>query len=109
MFTIKSISKDGEYYLVKDWDKNKCFWEFASELKREDMYSTEAAAKGALTKLLKTMYTEYGKDEFFIVETDDNDKIIREEPYRPDVKQIVIKQKAKSGSKGTKFTFEKAN
>ena len=80
MFTIKSISDEGTYYLNKDWEKNKSFWKHGSEIKKEQMFKTASAAKGSLTKLLKVM-DDYLTDKFYLVETDENNKIISEVPY----------------------------
>lgn len=80
MFTIKSISDDGVYVLNKDWEKNKSFWKYPSEIRTDQMFKTASAAKGSLTKLLKVM-DEYLSDKFFLVETDENGKIIAEIPY----------------------------
>lgn len=80
MFTIKSISKEGTYYLNKDWEKNKSFWKHGSEIKTEQMFKTASAAKCSLTKLLKVV-DDYLSDKFFLVETDENNKIVSETPY----------------------------
>jgi len=44
------------------------------------MFKTASAAKGSLTKLLKVM-DDYLTDKFYLVETDENNKIISEVPY----------------------------
>lgn len=80
MFTIKSISEDGTYYLNKDWERNKSFWKLCSEIKPKQMFKTASAAKCSLTKLLKIM-DDYLTDKFFLIETDENNKIISEMPY----------------------------
>ena len=78
MFTIKSVSDDGTYYLVKDWQKQKTFWKLGSEIKTNDMYKSKSAAKGALTKLLKVM-DEYRNDKFSLIRTSPENKIVYEE------------------------------
>lgn len=78
MFTIKSVSDEGTYYLVKDWEKQKRFWKLGSEIKAKDMYKTKGAAKGALTKLLKVMDV-YKTDKFSIIGTNLENKIVYEE------------------------------
>ena len=80
MFTIKSISDEGTYYLVNGWEKSKTFWKHGSEIKKTEMFKRKQDAKASLTKLLKIM-EEYLTDTFYIVETDDEDKIINEELY----------------------------
>ena len=82
MFTIKSISQEGTYYLVNHWNKKKAFWKLASEITVDEMFKTAATAKMSLTKLLKIM-EEYHKDQFFIVETNSDNKIISETRYFP--------------------------
>jgi len=67
MYTIKSISAEGEYYLVNHWQKHKRFWVKKSELKKSMLFSREQDAKASLTKLLNVM-DEYANDEFKIVE-----------------------------------------
>ena len=80
MFTVKSVSDEGEFYLVKNWRKAKAIWKHR-EIQPEYMYKTESAAKGSLSKLLKVM-DEYKTDKFFIVETDENNRIISEKAYQ---------------------------
>ncbi len=80
MFTIKSVSKDGTYYLVRDWRKKRTFWKLGSEIRHEDMYKRAQDAMSALTKLLKVM-DEYKSDRFYIVETDNTDRIVNETEY----------------------------
>lgn len=84
MFTIKSISDEGTFYLNKNWEKNRSFWKYGSEIRAEDLYKTASAAKGSLTKLLKVM-GEYLADSFFLVETDGNNRIVSETPYIPHI------------------------
>lgn len=81
MFTIKSVSEEGTYYLNKDWKKNKSFWKHGSEIKKEQMFKTASAAKCSLTKLLKVM-DDYLSDKFTLIEIDNNGKIIMEIPYK---------------------------
>ena len=77
MFTIKSVSDEGTYYLVNHWNKAGTFWKSASQIRRSDMFKTAGQAKASLTKLLKVM-DDYATDTFSIIETDDTDKIISE-------------------------------
>ena len=67
MFTIKSVSSDGTYYLVSNWRKNKALWVTESKLKPCMLFKTESGAKASLTSLLKVM-PEYADDELTIVE-----------------------------------------
>ena len=79
MFTIKSVSDEGVYYLNKDWRKNKSFWKHGSEINRSMMFKTAGAAKCSLTKLRKVM-EDYPEDKFSLIETDETDRIISETP-----------------------------
>lgn len=66
MYTIKSESAEGTYYLSKDWRKNNAFWVDLSDLRMEMLFKTKAAAKASLTKRLKIM-PEYATDTFSVV------------------------------------------
>ena len=69
MYTIKSTSEDGVYYLVKDWRKNKAIWITENKLKPSMLFKRPQDAWSSLTKLLKVM-SEYGTDEFELVQID---------------------------------------
>lgn len=69
MFTIKSTSDEGIYYLVNHWDRHKTFWVEPENIKPEMLFKTPADAKRSLTKLLKVM-DEYKNDTFELVEVD---------------------------------------
>lgn len=66
MYTIKSISSEGEYYLVNHWDKYKAFWQKKSRISSNRVFKNERSAKTSLTKLLMVM-PEYLKDQFMMV------------------------------------------
>ena len=76
------MSDEGTYYLVNHWKKAGRFWKLSSELKHDEMFSTPQAAKVSLTMLLKVMDC-YASDFFFLVETNEDDKIISQTPYVP--------------------------
>lgn len=82
MFTIKSISQEGTYFLVNHWKKNMAFWKLPSEITVNEMFSSVRTAKTSLTKLLKIM-EEYHNDQFYIVETNSENRIISETRYFP--------------------------
>lgn len=70
-YTIKSISEEGVYYLVKGWRKAKTIWfneksvmEFPEGAKRF-FFDKPEHAKASLTKLLKVM-PDYARDKFEI-------------------------------------------
>ena len=65
-YTIKSVSEEGIYYMVKNWRKNKAIWVKGQKLKQEYLYKTETMAIRALEKLLNLM-DDYASDYFTIV------------------------------------------
>lgn len=71
-YTIKSISNEGIYYLVKGWHKEGAIWIPEKKVKanldyyKEKFFSTPSGAKASLTKLLKVM-TDYETDNFEVV------------------------------------------
>ena len=73
-YTIKSESSEGIYYLVKNWEKNKTFWNRLENMKQNMLYKTESAAKASITKLFKSM-PEYKDDKLTVIYFD-NDKQI---------------------------------
>jgi hypothetical protein len=68
MYTVKSESEEGTYYLINHWNKHKTF--FKRKITLYDMlFKTESDAKRSLTKLLNgTMGDEYRNDKFTIIE-----------------------------------------
>lgn len=67
MFTIKSTSAEGVYYLVNGWEKNKAFWVHPEKVKSYMLFSAPKFAKASLTKLLKIM-PGYATDKFELIE-----------------------------------------
>lgn len=67
MFTIKSESNEGTYYLVRRQKKHKKIWVKREFLTEEMLFPTSAGAKKCLTRLLKVM-PEYASDTFTLVE-----------------------------------------
>ena len=67
MFTIKSTSSEGTYYLVNGWEKNKTFWVEPKKVKPTMLFSAPKFAKASLTKLLKIM-PDYAADKFELIE-----------------------------------------
>ena len=63
MYTIKSTSEDGIYYLVKDWRKNKAIWTTKNKLRPQMLFKRPQDAWASLSKLLKVM-DEYSNDLF---------------------------------------------
>mgnify|MGYP003571272836 CR=1 FL=1 len=67
MYTVKSTSDEGVYYLVNHWQQHKRFWVSKEELKRSMLFRRKQDAKTSLKKLLKVM-DDYKNDVFEIVE-----------------------------------------
>lgn len=66
MYTVKSTSAEGVYYLANHWGKHKALWVKPDKVKPEMLFKSVAAAKASLTKLLKVM-PEYSTDTFEII------------------------------------------
>lgn len=66
-YTVRSESKDGTYYLVKNWYKNKKLWVTFPELKKPYLFSRPQDAKASFTTLLKAM-PECAEDVITIAE-----------------------------------------
>ena len=71
LYTIKSISDDGEWYLVNGWWKHKAYWQQKDNCTIATTFKRIQDAKRSLTKLLKVM-EEYRTDDFTIVELEWN-------------------------------------
>ena len=71
MYTVKSTSDEGIYYLVNRWNVHNTIWTTREKLKRSMLFRRKQDAKASLTKLLKVMGDEYGNDKFEIVEWED--------------------------------------
>ena len=67
MYTVKSTSMEGTYYLVNGWKKYKTFWIEPGKCKRDLLFKKSCDAKRSLTRLLKIM-PEYRADSFMLVE-----------------------------------------
>jgi len=67
MYTIKSVSEEGEYYLVNHWYKFKAIWQRKEKITTKRIFKDEKSAKASLTKLLKVM-PEYANDKLIMVQ-----------------------------------------
>lgn len=67
LYTIKSTSAEGVYYLVNGWEKHKTFWKRPEFFKKSMAFRRSQDAKRSLTKLLKVM-EDYRTDEFELIE-----------------------------------------
>ena len=74
MYTIKSTSSEGVYYLVNRCNFHKKIWVRKEELKRSMLFRRERDAKARLTNLLKVM-DDYKNDIFEIVEVENKNEI----------------------------------
>ena len=81
-YTIKSVSSDGEWYLVNGWRKYKCYWQKRDNCVPHTTFKSVASAMRSLTRLLKVM-PEYREDTFYVVKI-----AYDEEHYCYDVKEI---------------------
>ena len=80
MYTIRSVSEDGVYYLVNGWRKHKAFWSKTADPVRNG-FKTDGLAERQLDKLLATM-PEYGKDKLTLVMFDlENRKLVPVREY----------------------------
>lgn len=75
-YTIKSISKDGEYYLANGWGKRIAMWVKKEQIRPELLFNSIGQAKASLTKLLQ-MFPEYKSDTF--EEVSFNDSIVKDD------------------------------
>ena len=75
MYTIKSTSDEGVYFLVNGWEKHRTFWISEAEVNKDIeraksmFFSAPRYAKSSLTKLRKVM-NEYENDKFQLVSVD---------------------------------------
>ena len=76
-YTIKSVSDEGIYYLVKNWEKAKTFWKTPSRTLQSDLFTRAQDAKRSLTCLLKVM-EEYAEDTLTLIEIDTAGNIVKE-------------------------------
>lgn len=76
-YTIKSVSDEGTYYLVKNWEKARTFWKLPAKTLQTDLFTRAQDAKHSLTCLLKVM-DEYAEDKLTLIEIDQNGNIVCE-------------------------------
>jgi len=71
MYTVKTESWEGIYYLINHWNKYKTFFKSGKPALKNQYFKTEADAKRSITKLLNgDMGDEYRNDKFTIVAVD---------------------------------------
>lgn len=73
-YTIKSVSDEGTYYLVKDWRKNRELWVSKENMDRhpEWWFTSSGKAKQSLKSLLSVM-DEYLSDTFTVIDDSGNE------------------------------------
>ncbi len=73
-YTIKSVSDEGTYYLVKDWRNNRELWVSKENMDRhpEWWFTSSGKAKQSLKSLLSVM-DEYLSDTFTVVDMSGNE------------------------------------
>lgn len=74
MYTIKSTSNDGIWYLINGWWRHKAYWQQYDNCSPDTTFKRISDAKRGLTNLLKYMMAEYDNDDFTLVEFTWNDK-----------------------------------
>lgn len=76
-YTIKSVSDEGTYYLVKNWEKAKTFWKTPAKTLQTDLFTRAQDAKHSLTCLLRVM-EEYAEDTLTLIELDNAGNVVKE-------------------------------
>lgn len=89
MYTIKSISNEGIYYLVNHAEDYKTYWVEKRNLRPKMLYDRAADAKASLTKLLKIM-TEYKADKFYLVKINIYGNIESEEELQMSKRKTLL-------------------
>jgi hypothetical protein len=76
MYTVKTESSDGIYYLINHWNKYKTFFKRNLPQLYDQYFKTEADAKRSITKLLNgCMGDEYMDDKFTIIKVSESEMI----------------------------------
>jgi hypothetical protein len=76
MYTVKSESAEGTYYLINHWSKYKTFFKNRLPQLTNQYFKSEADAKRSLTKLLNgIMGDDYRDDKFTIIEVSESEMI----------------------------------
>ena len=89
MYTIKSVSDEGIYYLVNHANDYKTYWVEKRDLRPKMLYDRAADAKASLTKLLKVM-TEYKADKFYLVKINIYGNIESEEELQMSKRKTLL-------------------
>lgn len=89
MYTIKSVSNEGIYYLVNHAKDYKTYWVKKKDLKPKMLYDRAADAKASLTKLLKIM-NDYKADKFYLVKINIYGNIESEEELQMSKRKTLL-------------------
>ena len=89
MYTIKSVSDEGIYYLVNHAKDYKTYWVEKKDLKPKMLYDRAVDAKASLTKLLKIM-NEYKADKFYLVKINTYGNIESEEELQMSKRKTLL-------------------
>ena len=89
MYTIKSVSNEGVYYLVNHARDYKTYWVEKRDLKPKMLYDRAADAKASLTKLLKIM-NDYKADKFYLVKINTYGNIESEEELQMSKRKTLL-------------------
>ena len=76
MYTIRSVSEDGTYYLVNHWNTYKTWWTRDADIIRNG-FKTPGLAARSLNKLIK-FEPEYLNDHFTLMRFDEQNRTLIE-------------------------------
>ena len=78
MYTVKTESWEGIYFLINHWNKYKTFFKSNLPALKDQYFKTEADAKRSITKLLNgVMGDDYRDDKFTIIKVSESEMINR--------------------------------
>lgn len=75
MYTIRSTSDEGIYYLCNHWNKNKTFWISEHDIRNDRLFKTRGLAERSLKHLLEIM-EDYKTDIFQPVKITESGDIV---------------------------------
>jgi hypothetical protein len=76
MYTVKTESWEGTYYLINHWNKYKTFFKSGLPQLRDQYFKSEADAQRSITKLLNgVMGDDYREDKFTIIQVSESEMI----------------------------------
>jgi len=76
MYTVKTESEEGIYYLINHWNKYKTFFKSNLPQLYDQYFKSESDAKKSITKLLNgVMGDDYRNDKFTIIQVSESEMI----------------------------------